>query len=249
MRSVDETQAALAEASTVAHARRVARQIAPLRGIRGVGGADITRVLTETWAAGGVDLDNDADGLRMLFSTAFEDGLVAIGLTAAALPDNPAAALDLAESWMEMVDDIQTADALGWLVLGPALMAVQAPVAEALGSWREDLIPQRRAATIAAMAALPVPVEGPAAAALRARLGDRRVAFVSDAIDDILVPHLTLWLRDDEPHVRRATARLLREWASVSPESAQEVATAYRGGLPKFLRGALEKGLRKQRRP
>lgn len=248
MRAVDTIQSALSAATDPAHGRRLGRQIAPLRGLRGVPGAAITRILVESWKDGQCTLPDDSAALQRLFSTAFEDGLVAIGLATATLPDDPAPVQELAERWLEMVDDIQTADAIGWMMLGPALLAQRIDLPEALAAHRSGPPAVRRAAAIAGMAALPVPLEGPSAAALRERVGQRRIAFANHALDRAVGPHLALWMRDEDPHVRRVCGRMLREWAAVSPDAAAETAEAHKGGLPRFLRENLEKGLRKARR-
>jgi hypothetical protein len=249
MRAPDAISADLAAAADPLYARRVGRHLRPLRGLRGVPGAEITRVLVESWRESPTHPTGDGPALMQLFSTAFEDGLVAIGLTAAALPDHPQAVLERASAFLGFADDLQTADAVGWLLWGPALLATRAPFAQRLAeAWGRDPT-TRRAAAIAGLCLLPIAVEGPACAALRERLGARLVAFVDQPLDDQLHAHLGLWMRDEDPHVRRATARTLREWAVLSPDRAEACANAHRGGLPRFLRDELDLGLKKGRRP
>lgn len=240
---------ALSKASSPAKARGLKKHLSPLRGIRGAPGSSITDAIGKGWASG-VRLDTAADtaALRTLFSTAFEDGLVAIGLAAAALPDAPEAGLALCTHWLSLTDDIQTADALGWLMWMPALLsgAGDGPDALIQAAHRDPYT--RRAAVVALMAALPVPIEGPAAAGLRARLDQKRVAFVEAPLDDILEGVLPHFLRDESPQIRKAVGRVAREWASRSPDRA-EAAVTTPGGLHRVIRDDLARGLKKGRRP
>ncbi len=249
MLSASEMSARLATASSREQARGMKRHISPLRGIRGVPGPAITAVINEAWE-GGVDLDNDdhVDSLIDLFSTAFEDGLVAIGLVAAALPDAPDVGLSLARRWLALTDDVQTADALGWLVWGPALLSGEGDGAKELARAASGDEFNRRAAVLAMMAALPVPIEGPAASGLRARLDSRRLSFVESPVDAFLIDSLPSFLRDQNPQVRKAVSRVVREWASRSPDLAERwVQTP--GGLHRVIKDELVRGLTKGRRP
>ena len=117
----------LERASSATVAQKRMKQVQPLKGVRGVPFAELSRLLARTWRQG-IDLAEDADAIHELFCTAHEDGLVALGLAAAAVEDEPEEALELAERWLDMVDDLETADALGWLLWGPALRAVGEPV-------------------------------------------------------------------------------------------------------------------------
>lgn len=239
----------LAKQASPAKARGLKKHISPLRGVRGAPGSAISEAINRGWKSG-VHLDeaDDVNHLKTLFSTAFEDGLAAIGLAAAALPDDPEAGLQLCQHWLGFADDIQTADALGWLMWMPALLsgAGKGPSA-LLDATRSDPY-TRRAAVLALMAALPVPIEGPAAAGLRARLDQRRVAFVDSPLDEVLEEVLPPFLRDDNPQVRKAIGRVARSWASVSPDRA-EAAVTTPGGLHRVIRDDLERGLKKGRRP
>jgi len=249
MQSAAALSARLAKLSSKEQARGMKKHISPLRGIRGVSGSGITEVINLAWKTG-VHLDDadDEDELHSLFTTAYEDGLVAIGLAAAALPDDPETGLSLARRWLAITDDIQTADALGWLMWGPALLSGAGKGPSALLDARSSDEFERRAAVIALLSALPVPIEGPAASGLRARLKLRRVAFVESALDELLEEVLPAYLRDDNPQVRKAVARVAREWAACSPDAA-EAAVKDPGGLHRVVRADLEKGLKKGRRP
>ena len=249
MLSAAALSARLAKLSSREQARGRKKHISPLRGIRGVAGTGITEVINEGWKSG-VHLDEpkDVDALHSLFTTAFEDGLVAIGLAAAALPDDPESGLRLARRWLAITDDIQTADALGWLMWGPALLSGAGKGPASLLDARDRDEYERRAAVLALLSALPVPIEGPAASGLRARLAMRRVAFVEAPLDELLAEVLPAFVRDDNPQVRKAVGRVAREWAACSPDAA-EAAVRDPGGLHRVLRNDLERGLKKGRRP
>ncbi len=246
MRSPAEISAQLQSLADDEHARRLRQHSRPMRGLRGVKGPDIGLVLRETWEAGPIELPMDAAGLGELFVTAFEDGLVAIGLAAARLPTQPREALELGMAWAEMADDVQTADAIGWLLVGPGLL-LSAPTeaAEVLQEFAEAGPSQRRVALAACLAALPVPVEGPAAAALRLQMGVTDVAFVEAPLDTFLDQALEPFLRDAEPQVRKGVGRILRAWATFSPEAATSRANRVPGGIARQLRDDLEEGLEK----
>lgn len=232
-----------------AHARKRARQVQPFRGVRGVPHGALVGVLVDVWSSDRPKLPRDADALYDLFMGAHEDGLVAIGLLAALLPDEPVEALDVADRLSEFVDDVETADALGWMVLGPGLLAAGEPFVEGLLAWRKAERPeQRRMALMASLAALPVPVEGPAAAALRERAGERRLAFVSEPMGDLVEPIVTAFLRDPSPPVAKAVVRVLRSWATVEPDRVEAFIDGVKGGVPKVLREAVTRAVRKGRR-
>lgn len=237
---------ALAEADV---ARRQGRHLRPLRGLRGVPTAEVARVLVEAWSAGPFELAEVEQPLRGLFSTAFEDGLVALGLAAAALPDAPEAALELSRSWGEVVDDIQTADALGWLLVGPGLLATLGDGAgERLAGLRKAEPMRRRVAVSACLAALPLPVEGPSAAALRHRLGVKHVVFVEAPLVSVLDPVIRAFHRDEDARVRKVASRALRTWAVEQPNDAEDFVDSIRGGISKQLRAELDLGLKRGRR-
>jgi hypothetical protein len=57
-----------------------------------------------------------------------------------------------------------------------------------------------------------------------------------------------LLVRDHEPHVRKALARLLRCWAQGDPDAVEEWLQSVRGGVPKVLREEAERGIKRGRR-
>lgn len=242
--------AQLQAASDEGHARKISRHISPLKGIRGVPAREVVGILVEAWRTQGVTLPQDSDALARLFRAAHEDGLVAIGLAAAALPDAPDEALDLAESWLEVADDHETADAIGWLLLGPGLLATGDPFVDHLNELLAEPSPiRRRTAVLALMAAVPVPIEGPSAAALRERLKLKKVAFVEAPLDELLRGVLPRAMKDNDPHVRKAIARVMRAWATVRPDAVEAIMAAQPGGVSRYIREEVEKGLRRGRRP
>jgi hypothetical protein len=229
--------------------RRRMKQIRPLKGMRGVTPGEVARQAAAAWRLG-VNLEEDEDALHELFCTAHEDGLLALALVAASLHDAPDVALDLADRWLEMVDDLETADALGWLVWAPALRAVGEPVGQVLAARiRARPAPViRRAAVMGGMALTPARVEGPGAAALRERWkGEKRGLSDKAASGDLsLIAHVGI--RDPDPHVRKSLGRLMRSWASTEPDAVEAFLMGVQGGVPKQVRTEAEKGIRKGRR-
>ncbi len=249
MHTADSISLALEAASSRDHARKRGKHLRPLRGLRGVTGKDMVAVLLKTLRAGRPRLPDDADELQTLFSTAYEDGIVAIGLLSTVATKEPEEALDLAWAWLGMLDDVETADALGWLVIGPALLAEGEGVVDELRGLKDQHIPERRrAALAAALAMLPEPIEGPAAAALRDQVGQKRVAFVAEPLDGIVSEVADAFRHDDSPCVRKALLRLVRSWAYSSPDMAQDWLDDWRGGSPRMVRKEVERAVKKGRR-
>jgi len=224
------------------------KHVHTLRGIRGVPDGEVARVLAAAWYEDPPHLPVDAGDLRQLYGTAFEDGLVAIGLLAATVPDTPREALEEGLDWLDRVDETATSDALGTLVLGPAALvtgALDELLAETMRHGRAEV---RRAGAIAALAFLPVPIQGPAAAALRERVGERRVQHVAEAHSDVIAGWLDAFLRDESPLVRKALRRVLREWSGADPEAVVAWADTVHGGLPKILKAEVDRAARRARR-
>lgn len=243
MYDVELIRARLEALADVSTARKQRQHVRPLRGLRGVPPAELSRFLVEIYAAEPCVLPEHDRALRLLFGGAFEDGLLAIGLAAAALPDAPEAALDLSRWWGEIVDDHATADALGWLLVGPGLLATAGEGAGArLASLRQAPPHRRRVAVAAVLAALPLPVEGPAAAALRSRLGVKDVVFVERPLAAVLDPVLRAFHRDEEAAVRKGVSRALRTWAVEDPMAAQHFVNSVPGGISKQLRAEFDQG-------
>lgn len=225
------------------------RDIRPLRGIRGVPDGDVARIAAAVWNEDKPNLDTDLGALDRLFGAAFEDGMVAIGLAAAAVPDAPHAAFDLGLSWLTRIDDTLTADALGWTLLGPAALASGRPIETILQHAREAAHPTaRRAAIVSALALLPEPLLGATAAPLRARLGSAQVQFVEHALSDGVRVLVDGSLRDEDPSVRKGVRRVLRVWAKADPAAVVAWADTVRGGLPKILKPEVDKARRRAER-
>jgi hypothetical protein len=217
------------------------REIQPLRGLRGVPHAEIAKVADAAWGTG-PRLPRDAAALEELFVGSFEDGLVAIALLAGIGPDAAEAAWELGSSWLDRVDDNETADALGWMVLGPtALITGQGVDALLPLLARDQHAAVRRAAVSAGLAMTPEPLRGPAAAALRARLQIPHVRFVEAPLIEPLGRLLDVAARDPEPLVQKAVRRVLSAWSEADPASALDWAARFKGGLPKLLGEALRK--------
>src|SRR5690606_4371906 len=106
--AIAETLEALAQDDV---ARRAGRMVQTLRGIRGVPQAEVARIAAAAWEEDPPRLPDDEDLLARLYGNAWEDGLVAIGLLAAALPDTPADALQIGLDWCTRIDDAPSGDA------------------------------------------------------------------------------------------------------------------------------------------
>lgn len=230
-------------------ARKLSRDIRTIRGVRGVPHGEIARLAAAAWLEERPRLPNDEDALDTLFGSAHEDGLLAIGLLAAALPDRPEVALDIGRGWLDRIDDLHTADALGWLVLGPGLLATGDDLGRFLGPLRGHGHPAvHRAGVMMGMAMTPTPIEGPAAAPLRARLKTKIVRFVDQPLSDRLTVVADVFLRDPSPPVQKGLRRVLGAWARFAPDEATAWMAEVRGGVPAMLRTEVEKSARRGRR-
>ncbi len=227
-------------------ARKRGKHLQPFRGLRGTPTAQVTRIAAEQWRSEPPSLPDDAEALHTLFCTAHEDGIVAIALVAALVPDSPFETLDLCERWLELADDHETGDALGRLILGPSLLASGEPMRSSLTQHARSPRPHvRRAVLMACMSLLPIPIEGPAAAALRERVGQRQVIVVEEPRTELVVEMIELLVRDSDPHVRKALGRLGRSLAELAPEAVQDLMGRVPGGISKQLRAEWEKGVRR----
>lgn len=240
---IAETLEAMSDGRT---AKAMGRSIRTLKGVRGVKDGEVARIAAALWHEEEVDLEHDDRALSRLFAGAYEDGLVAIGLLAAALPDDPEAAWDLGTDWLGRLDDTSTADALGWLVLGPSMLAAGRTVDDLLERTQSHEHPAvRRAGVAAALAFLPVPVEGAAAAPLRERVGMKRVQFVEQPLTEGLVAVASATARDEDATVRKGLRRLLRLWTKVDPASVAAWGQDFPGGLHKMLGAEVKRAARR----
>jgi hypothetical protein len=240
---ISEMIEVLADSNT---ARRTGKNIQTLRGIRGTPMGEVARVASAVWLDDPPALPEAESALSSLFSAAFEDGLVAIGLLAALGPDHPEAALRIGREWLERTDDIVTADSLGWLVLGPACLASSTPMRTLVVEFRQHpRAAVRRATVTMGLAALPVRIEGPAAAPIRAKLQLRQVRFVDEAHSSHVADICSSYIRDSEPPIQKALRRLLREWGKAAPSEVTRWAASLRGGLPKLLQTEVKRAGRR----
>ena len=170
---ISETLEAMSDPSV---ARKASRQTHTLKGIRGVSHGEIARIGAAAWQEHH-PTRADEDALRQLFMSAYEDGLVAIGLLATLVPKHPRDAYEIGIGWLDLVDEVETADALGWMVIGPGFAATGAEAGrleELLESKKTAHVAVRRALAAMALAFLPTPVTGPSAAPLRQALSHLR---------------------------------------------------------------------------
>ena len=229
-------------------ARTRGREIQTLRGVRGVPTGEVARVAAAVWEEQQPTMQDEV-ALTRLFGTAWEDGLIAIGILAALLPDHPAEALDVGREWADRVDDHQTADALGSLVLGPGILATGQDPVKALGGLLGHHRPAvRRAALLSGLAMVPEEVKGPSVAPLRARMGVEGILFVAEPQTEAVRAVVEAGLRDPDPSVRKGLRRVLAAWSLHDPEAAMDWLGSVKGGVPKILREAAEKAARKGRR-
>ena len=231
---------AASDAETAAAARK---QIRPLRGIRGVPQRAIAQAVDAVWKAAPPRLPASGALLSRLFSAAYEDGIAAIALLAAVVPDHPDDADALARDWLSRTDDLLTADALGWSVIGPAALVSGAGAAALCERPEEASALTRRAMTAAALAFLPIPFEGPSAAALRARLGTPDVMYVPVAQSPAVAAVARHFVRDLDPGVQKGMRRLLRSWGQHDPEALRAWARAVPGGMPRLLTDEVDRVL------
>ncbi|MED5369589.1 MAG: DNA alkylation repair protein [Myxococcota bacterium] len=244
----DAISASLASMAQSDVARKRGKHLKPFRGLRGTPIPATTRLLASLWRKD-LSFEQDGEALHALFCTAHEDGLVAIGLTAALVPDDAMGALEMVDRWQEMIDDTETADFLGWMVLGPALMASGEPVAQSLAAYRDDENwGARRMALMAGLALMPIALQGACAAALRQRMGIPRLQFVAEPQGPAIEGLLDAYVRDDNPRVRKAFIRVARSWAEYEPLACEAWIGTVKGGMPKRLREELERGIRKGKR-
>lgn len=243
---IDAISDRLEAESTVATAKATQKQVHTLRGVRGTPTGNVARICADTWKNDRPSLPADEVALDELFGAAWEDGLVAVGLLAALVPDSPGPALEIARDWLERLDDAITADALGWMVLGPALLASRADLREFLTVFREHEHPAtRRAAVSAGLAMTPTRLEGPSAAALRERLGVKNVQFVEKPLSSAVASLCHAFVRDEDAGVRKALRRVLGSWAASAPNDALQWVQDVRGGCPVMFREEIEQAAKK----
>ena len=246
MEHVSETLEALSDSAV---ARAAMKQMTCIRGVRGVPMGEVARIGDAVWREDAPTLPTDADDLDRLFGAAWEDGLVAVGLLAACWNSDPRNAFDQALDWGTRVDDIVTADALGWMVLGPLSVVLDrvGELKQRLGQHHRDAV--RRCGLMAAMAWTPASLEGPSAAPLRAKLGQTKVRMVDASLNDRLTPYLLSSLHDEAPTVRKAQRRVLRAWANDAPAAVVAWGEKAAGALPKILRAEVKRAARLAAQP
>lgn len=226
-------------------ADKAARALPCPRGHRGVPTGDLARVVAAAWRGAPVRLPDDAKVLSDTFGRAWEDGIAAIGLLSTCVVDAPTEAFELGLSLAERADDVATADAVGWLVLAPAALLTDDvdAIVERLRPARRD--ESRRAAVASALGFLPLEIEGPAAAALREKHGQRHLQLVQAPIAPALARVASAFVRDAAPPVQKGLRRVVRAWADADPAAVVAWAATVRGGLPKLLGAEVDRARRR----
>ena len=239
----------LEAASSESTAKAARKQIHTIRGVRGTPSGDVAKIAADTWRKEKPKLPQDELALDELFGQAWEDGLVAIAILAAIAPDRPQDVMETGLDWLDRIDETATADALGWYVIGAGALACRTDLdvlARRLATHPKPAA--RRAGVMVGMAMTPTPIEGAAAGALRARLGEKHVAFVAAPLSDALAGWCDAFVRDEDATVRKGLRRVVSAWAESDPDAATAWMDAVRGGLPKLLREAITLEARKARR-
>ncbi len=230
----------LAEAADDVTERRYRSAHHSLRGIRGVPMAEVARIGHEAALAAPPELPRDREALEALFTSGWEDGLVAVGLLATCVAATPAEALDLGLVLAERTDDPTTADALGWLVVGPATLALGGDPASFLDRLASHARPDaRRVAVAAALAATPAELEGAAAAPLRAVLRSEHASIVDEIRPRFVAAVIGRLLRD--PELQKPLRRVLKVWAAADAPSLLAWVGTVKGGLPTVLSAEIRK--------
>jgi hypothetical protein len=222
------------------------RKEAPtLRGVLGVPYASLSTVIAESEAA---HLPGDTEEINQLYSRSLEEGLIAIALLSVCVLETPGPALALADRWLPYLDDVQTADSLGQLVVGPACLSLGLSIVDRIRDSKAANQFTRRAEVMSLMAALPEPIRGPASVALRESLNADEVTFVEGPMDTIIGESLELVQRDDSPVVRKAFSNILRVWTATSFDFVQGWLEHAVPDRHPWIKDGLKRGTREYRR-
>lgn len=221
------------------------RESPTLRGTVGVPYSELTKIISESeWA----ELPQDEEMIKALYSQSLEEGLISISLLSVCVLSTPAVALELANSWVPYLDDVQTADALGHLVIGPASLSLGLDLNERIKQSKDGSPYSRRAEVMSLMAALPEPIHGPAAAGLREYLNAEVVTFVEDPYDKVVGNGLLLVLRDNSPIVRKSFSSVLRAWTACSKDAVDEWVMQSVPDRHPWVKDGLKRGIRERNR-
>lgn len=188
-------------------------------------------------------LPRDRKELNILFSQAYEDGLVAIALLSVAAISQPQSSLEIAERWSLMIDDALSADALGTLVIGPCLLRLGSPF---LARWLDTDKPYaRRAEIMGLLAGVPECPKGPCVAALRAHFNAKDILF-SESVQPSVVHALMHAMTHPffAPIEKKALIRVLACVAFHAPDQMGEALQTAPTNLPKWQRAAVLKGIK-----
>jgi len=220
-------------------AKKRRKNIQPFRGIRGVPHQIISEILAEDPVA---ELPADRKHLSTLFAQAHEDGLVAIGLLSVACLQNPLAALELAEEWIGMIDDVESADALAKLVIGPAVVSLGLSFQERLDGAKQHSALAYRIEIISMVTLFPEEVKGPCVAALRSQLNQQSIIFSPTINVAPVLENLGIFYREENHVIRKSILYLLRVSASWSYPELEAFLSSLHQGPPRWLRPAIKKG-------
>ena len=218
-------------------AKKRQKEIRGIKGVRGVSNSDLIGVINEgDWPV----LPQDEETVHRLYGTAHEDGLLAIALLAVCALEQPNAALQLVDRWLPFLDDTETADFLGHLVIGPAALATDEPIALRLQQAANPYAV--RAELMGVLAALPIPVIGVCVAGLRRKFAVEQVIFVEEPILERVQQAVQETMYSDSPLVRKALRTVIRHWATWDPRGSEDFFVKEYPNWPNWMKESWRKG-------
>jgi len=224
-------------------AQKRQREIRGIRGVRGVSNSDLIALINESdWPT----LPDDSEILHQLFGTAHEDGLLAIALLAVSALEEPESALILAERWLPYLDDSETADFLGHLVIGPSSLAIGESISERISLQESNYAV--RAELMACLAALPEPAKGVCAAGLRRKFQVDQITFVEAPIFERIHQAVLATMKSDSPIVKKSLRMVIRCWSSWNPSDVELFFQTHYPNWPNWMKDSWKKGSKIHRR-
>ena len=180
-------------------AQKKQKEIKGIRGVRGISNQDLIALINEeVWPS----LPEDSDTLHMLYGTAHEDGLLAIALLAVAALESPNEALQLVERWLPFLDNTETADFIGHLIIGPSAFALQESITDRITEQENPYA--IRAELNSCLAAFPTPAKGVCVAGLRKKFAVDDVIFVEEPHLDWVHEAVSCTMRMEHPLIKKA---------------------------------------------
>jgi hypothetical protein len=218
-------------------AQKKQKEIRGIKGVRGIGNSDLITIINEEdWP----QLPQDIETLHQLYGTAHEDGLLALALLAVAALEKPEDALDLVERWIPFLDDTETTDFLGHLIIGPSVLATGESILERI-SVRENPY-AIRAELMAALAALPSPPRGVCVAGLRRKFDVDDVIFVETPVFEVPRQAVLATMKMTHPVIQKALRQVIFVWSCWFPEEVEQFFSKEYPNWPNWMKAAHKKG-------